>query len=172
AEPRDAKRGAAPAQFALARAHALLVELGQLERDHLRDAGVVHRYAVEHVGGFDRPAVVRDDDELRTVRQLAQRLREPSDIPLVERGIDLVEDTERRGLHAEDREEKRGRGERALAAGQVRERADALTRRPRIDVDARLLRIIGDAQARLPTVEEPLEEDAELAIDGHERRAE
>src|SRR2546428_254949 len=118
---------------------AMLVELVQLQRDHFRNAAVVHRDAVEHVGGLDRPAVVRDDDELRAVGELAQRLREAPDIALVERGVDLVEDAERRRLHPQDRKEQRRCGEGALAARQLRERTDALAGRPRVDVDARLV---------------------------------
>src|SRR5207237_8660864 len=107
---------------------ALLVQLRELQRDDLRHAAVVHGHAIQHVGGLDGRAVVRDDDELRAVGELAQRLREPADVALVERGIDLIEHAERRGLYAQDREEQRRRGKGTLAAGELRERSDALAR--------------------------------------------
>src|SRR5439155_5016621 len=159
-------------QVTLARALALLVQLRELERDDLRNAAVIHRHPVEHVDGLDRPAVVRDHDELRAIGELAERLRETADVPFVERGIDLVEDAERRRLHAEDREQERRGGEGALAARELREAADALSGGTRVDLDARILRIVGGPERRLPAVEQALEEDAELAVDRHERRGE
>src|SRR5206468_2749845 len=86
--------------------------------------------------------------------------------------IDFVEHAERRGSYAEDGQEKRRRGERALAARQLRQAADPLARRSRVDVDAGLLGILARAQRGLPAVEQALEEEAELAVDGLERRAE
>src|SRR2546423_14451857 len=109
---------------------------------------------------------------MRPVRQLAERFGEPADIALIERGVDLVEHAERRRLHPEDRKEQRRRGERALAARELRERSDALARRPRVDVDAGLVGILARPERRLTAVEQPLEEHAELTIDGLERRAE
>src|SRR5207249_6536038 len=153
-------------------AGARRVEVREPERNHLRYAGVIHRDPVDRIGGFDRPAVVRDDDELRAVGELAQRLREAADVALVERRIDFVEHAERRGSYAEDGQEKRRRGERALAARQLRQAADPLARRSRVDVDAGLLGILARAQRGLPAVEQALKEEAELAVDGLERRAE
>src|ERR1700737_1682788 len=148
----------------LARALALLVQLRKLQRDHLRDAAIVHGHAVEHVGRLDRAAVVGDEEELRPVGELAQRLREAADVALVERGIDLIEDAEGRGLDTQDREKQRRRCQRPLATGELRETTDALARGPSVDLDAGILGIVRGAERGLPAVEQALEEETELAI--------
>src|SRR5437867_2205548 len=160
------------AGYGLARPFALRVEIREAQRDHLRHAGVVHRDAVQHVGGLDRSAVVRDHDELGSVGELAERLREPADVAFVERSVDLVKHAERRRSHAQDGEEQCGRGEGALATGELREAPDPLARRSRVDVDARIFRIFSGPQRRLASIEEALEEDTEFAVDGLQRRAE
>src|SRR5262245_33523578 len=66
-----------------------LAELVQVHRDELRHARLLHRHAVEVVGRFHRPLVVRDDDELRTIRHLAHELVVAIDVRLVERRVDL-----------------------------------------------------------------------------------
>src|SRR3970282_2251518 len=47
--------------------------LRQTHRDDLRDAGDLHRYAVEHVRGLHRALVVGDDEHLRALGELAQQ---------------------------------------------------------------------------------------------------
>src|SRR4051794_10094867 len=66
---------------------------------------------------------MRDDDELRAVREPAQDAEEAVDVQIVERRLDLVEDVERARLGEEDREQERERGQRLLA---TREQAQAL----------------------------------------------
>src|SRR5205814_2283982 len=79
---------------------------------------------------------------------------------------------------AQGRKEERRGHERAVAAGQLGEAPDALDRWTGVDVDARLIVGIAPgaritrAQGGLPSVEQPLEEDPELAVDGLERGAE
>src|SRR5687767_11153955 len=70
--------------------------LVQLQRDQLRDAGLLHGDAVEPVGDLHGLAVVRDQDELRLVLHAAEHLDEAPDVGVVERRVDLVEQAERR----------------------------------------------------------------------------
>ena len=115
---------------------------------------------------------MRDHDELGPVGELAERLREPAHVALVERGVDLVKHAERRRPHAQDREQQRGCGQRALAAGKLVEAADALPGWPCVDVDPWLFWIVARAQRGLPAVEEPLKEQSKFAVDSLHRRAE
>src|SRR5712691_9066555 len=161
---------------------ALRAHLREAQRDYLRDPVVVHGNAVEHVGRLDGAAVVRDEHELRAVGELSERLREPADVALVERGVDLVEHAEGRGPYTQDREQQGRRGKRALAAGELVEASDPLARGPRVDLDARLLvavrfalsarAFVARPERRLAAVEQPLEEEPELAVDRLQRRAE
>jgi hypothetical protein len=59
---------------------------------------------------------VRDDDELRTVGVAAEELDEATDVCVVERGLDLVEQVERVRLRQEEREQEGDRAESLLAA--------------------------------------------------------
>src|SRR5262249_3081321 len=79
---------------------------------------------------------------------------------LVERGIDLVQETERRGLIAEDREEERERRHRFLAARHQRDMAEALARRLRDHVDAGLEDVVSlfEDEVGAPAAEEDLED--------------
>jgi hypothetical protein len=89
---------------------------------------------------------VRDHDELGAIGELAKRLSEATDVPFVERRVDLVEHAKRRGPHPQDREEQGRRRKGALAAGQLVEAPDPLPRRACIDVDPRLVWIIARAK--------------------------
>ncbi len=83
-----------------------------------RDPGLLHGHAVYGVGGFRGGArVVRDDDELRIRLEFVQHLHEAADVRVVERRVDLVEQTERARLRQENSEQKREGYERSLAAG-------------------------------------------------------
>ena len=106
------------------------------QADDAADRVVADGHAVEGVGGLDRAAVVGDHDELRLVGEAAERIGEPPDVGLVERGIDLVEDAERHRPDLEHREQQRDRGQGPLAAGQHRERLLLLAGRPGDDLDA------------------------------------
>src|SRR4026207_2300856 len=88
----------------------------ELNRDQLRDAWFLRCHPVQTVRNLHRPAVMRDEDELRPVEHAAQHLHEPSNIGVVERRIDLVEQTERARLVLENRKHQRDRGQRLFAA--------------------------------------------------------
>ena len=113
------------------------LRLVEPQADDPRHRVVADGHAVQRVGGLDRAAVVGDDDELRLVRQAPERVREPADVRLVERRIDLVEHAERDRPDLEHREQQRDGGQGALAAGQHRERLRLLAGRPGDDLDAR-----------------------------------
>ena len=78
----------------------------KLATDHLRDAVAAHRNAVERIGRFHRPLLVRNDDELSAVTVEPQQFKEAPDIQIVERSFDLVEDVERTWLGQEDGEQE------------------------------------------------------------------
>src|ERR671934_2146413 len=65
--------------------------LGQPARDDLRDAVGAHRHAVEEIGRLDRLLLVSDHDELSPLGVAPEQLDEATDVRVVERGLDLVE---------------------------------------------------------------------------------
>src|SRR6188472_3203536 len=73
-------------------------------RHDLGDSVAAHADAVEDVGRLHRAALVRDDDELRAVGVSLDETQEAVDVPVVERGLDLVHDVERAWAREEDRE--------------------------------------------------------------------
>ena len=131
------------------------------------DAALLHRHAPQPVGRGHRPLLVRDDDELAPVEELAQHAREAGRVRLVERRVHLVEDAERARLAPEDREQERDRGERLLAAGEERERAQFLARRAGGDLDAGLQHVepVFQNDVRLPAAEQLAEQFLEVAAD-------
>src|SRR5947208_2342022 len=94
---------------------------------------------------------MRDHDELRASRVLAQQRDEAADVRVVERRLHLVEEVERTGPRKEQREEERDRAERLLAAREKRQPLHPLARRPQLDLDPRLaLLVLGVRQAQTP----------------------
>src|SRR5262249_50588270 len=89
-------------------------------RDDLRHAVGAHGDAVQDVRRFHRSFLVRDHDELRSVGVTPEQLDEASDVRVVERRLDLVEEVERARPREEQREEERDRAESLLAPGEQR----------------------------------------------------
>ena len=79
----------------------------------------------------------------------ANHLVVSSDVGLVERGIDLVEDAERRRSNLENGEDEAHRGERLLAAAHELDAGELLARRLGDDVDSRLEHVLGVGQSQL-----------------------
>src|SRR5262245_44796684 len=52
----------------------------QLDGDQFRDAGLLHRHAVETVGNLHGLAIVRDHDELRVLLHAAEHFHEAADV--------------------------------------------------------------------------------------------
>ena len=117
--------------------------------------------------------VVGDDQEAgrRAARDLVDQVAEPADVRIVERGVDLVEHADRRRIGQEDGEQQRERGQRLLAAGQQRERLQALARRARHDLQAGLERVVGIDQREMgaAAAEQTGEQFAEMRVDRRER---
>src|SRR5436190_23453345 len=114
----------------------------QLNGNQLRNARLLHCDAVQPIRNLHRPPVVRDEDELRAVEHPAQHVDESSDVRVVERRVDLVEQAEQARLVPEDREHQRDGGERLLAARQQLHALQPLARRRGDDVDAAFERIV------------------------------
>src|SRR5450830_351274 len=106
--------------------------------DELRHSRLFLRDAVEGLRGLHRPLVVRDEDELCLLGKLHEERREAVDVRLVERGIDFVEDAERRRLVLEDRDEECDGRERLLAAREESDRLVPLARGLRHDLETRV----------------------------------
>src|SRR6185436_1242965 len=115
-------------------------------------------------------------------------LAEAPDVVVVERRVDLVQQTERRRIELEDREHERHRGQRLLAARQLVDRAVPLARRTRHDRNARVEDVLAGQlqvsvtaaeqfreallQTGIDAVERVLEARARLAVDLADRRFE
>src|SRR5438067_3252771 len=141
----------------------------------LRDAVAAHRDPVQDVGGLHRALLLRDHDELRTVRVPAQQRDEAAAVRVVERSLDLVEQIERTGPGEEQGEEERDRAERLLAARQERQPLHLLARGPQLDLDAGLALLVlrvGQAQAPFATREERRGDVCEIPLHGVERLGE
>src|SRR5690606_21897474 len=90
---------------------------------------------------------------------------ESPDVRVVQGRIDLVEQTERRGVELEDREHERNRRQGLLAAGQQMDRAVSFARRPRHDRHARIEHILAvQLEIRMPAAEEARKQAPEPLI--------
>ena len=87
--------------------------------------------------------VVGYDDELGVLDELPEHLREPADVRLVERRVELVQQAEGRRHDEVEREEKRHGGKRPLAAGKQRDVLEAGARRLHHDLDPALQDVVG-----------------------------
>ncbi len=118
---------------------------------------------------------MRDHDELRPVGVRAQQLGEATDVRVVERRLDLVEEVERARPGEEEREEERDRTERLLATGEQRQARHALPGRAQLDLDAGLFALLlglGHPQPPLAAGEERRSDVVEVLLDGGERLGE
>ena len=105
--------------------------------------------------GFHRRLVVGDEQELHLLAHLADHRGEAADVGFVQRRVDLVEQAERRGIEAEDREHQRHRGHRLLAAGQQRDVGHALAGRARHDRHAGVEQVLaGEFQVGVAAAEQ------------------
>ena len=85
-----------------------------------------------------------------SLRNSCDEVEESVEVHVVERGLDLVEQIERRRPGAEHREQERQRGERALATGQQRQPPHVLARRARLDLDPVFSRSSGSVRKTRP----------------------
>ena len=84
--------------------------------NELRDARLLHCYAVENRTHFHRLAIMRHDDELRLPTHVGEHFVEAAHVGFVERRVHFVEDAEGTWLITEHRDEQRERRERFFAA--------------------------------------------------------
>ena len=111
-----------------------------------------------------------DQDELGVVRHVPHVLREAGDVDVIQRGLDLVEDTERGGRDFQDGEQQRDGGQALLAAGQKVDVLDVLARGLDLDADGAFqdVRFIFEDQGRFAAAEEFGEGGAEGLVDAGE----
>src|SRR5262249_53590227 len=143
----------------------------QLDRDQLGDAWLFHGDAVKAIGDFHCLAIVRDQDELRVLLHATQHLDESTDIRVVERGIDLVEQAERAWLVLEQAEHQRDGRERLLPTRQQLHALQAFARRLRDDLDAAFKRVVlvEQRQPGATTAKQGAESLLKVVIDCRER---
>src|SRR5215469_14289191 len=81
----------------------------EIDRDELGDAALDHGYAEEAIDARHRDAVVRDHQETSAggVGNLPEEAAESFDIGVVERRVDLVEDTNRCRIGQKNRKDQR-----------------------------------------------------------------
>ena len=146
------------------------VNLFQIEFEQFGDAVLLHGDAVEDIGGLHGAAAVGDDDELGLVAHPAQILRKADDVGVIQRGLDLVEDAEGRGVDGEDGEIDADGHQRLLAAGQGFQVLDDLARRGHPDVDAagEHVALIFQHKAGLAAAEQFGKDAAKVLVDGPE----
>src|SRR3954453_18780702 len=85
--------------------------------DDRRDAVSAHGHAVERVADLHRALLVGDHEQLALCAELLVDLEQAAQVGVVERGLDLVEDVERRRPSLEQRDEEGDRDQRPPAAG-------------------------------------------------------
>src|SRR5256886_6338952 len=158
----------------------LLTERGlgvEVDRDELREPGLLHGDAVENVGRLHGLPIVGDDEELGPARQLPQHAQEPMDVGVVEGRIHLVENAERARPEVEDREQERQARQRTFAAREQRHGLQPFAPGLCHQIDTgveRVTALFGLDQPELgpAPLEETLEELAEVAVDLLERLSE
>src|SRR6266852_4801640 len=80
--------------------------------------------------------IVRDDDELRTLLELAHQRGEGRQAELIERGVDFVHHAKRAGIQQEEGENQRHRAQRFFTARQQANFLDLLASGLDEDIDA------------------------------------
>src|SRR5690606_37936775 len=110
---------------------------------------------------------VRDDDELRIRRHGANGVVVATYVGLIERGVNLVEDAERRRLVLEDCKDQSCGRERLLSAAHQLDVSKLLARRLSNDVDACIEKVIGVSELELSaaTLEQTSERLLEQVVD-------
>ena len=86
----------------IALGNQIRTDIIQIQPQNLRHAVLLHGDAVQNIGGFHCAAAVGDDDELGMVGHAAQVLCVPRDVDVVQCGLDLIQEAERRGVDVED----------------------------------------------------------------------
>ncbi len=112
-----------------------------------------------------------DDDDLRLLSQLFEQAEQSAQVHVVEGGLHLVHDVERRWTGTKDRDQHRHRGQRLLATGEQRQSGNLLARRAGFDLDAGGEHVVGlgQPQPSFTTGEQCGEHAAKFAFHVYER---
>src|SRR5690606_343047 len=94
-------------------------EFAQVDRNHTGDTFFDHGNTIDDVGRSHRAFVVRDNDELTVFAEGPDDVVELVDVGIVERCVDLVENTERSRFQQVHAEQQRRGGQRLLPTGQL-----------------------------------------------------
>ena len=120
-----------------------------------RDTRLIHRYTNQLFAHFHRHLVVGDEQELRGRRHLFHQLAEAIGVGIIQRRIDLVQQTEWCRIQAEQREHQRQCGQCFLATRQQLDRLHFLARRLRKYLQTRIENFLaGQAQVRVAAAEQ------------------
>jgi hypothetical protein len=84
---------------------SLIGKAPEIDGHEFTYARFLHGYAIDHIHRTHGLFVVRYDDELRVVAELLDHLREFANVRIIQRRINLIEDTERRRFDEVDREQ-------------------------------------------------------------------
>ena len=108
-----------------------------------------------------------DHEELAVLAQLLVDLQQPAEVGVVERGLDLVEDVERRRPGLEQRDQEGHRHQGALATGEQGEPLDLLAGWPGLHLDAGGEHVagVGEDEPPLAAREQPREDVVEGRAD-------
>src|ERR1700722_183956 len=149
------------------RGGATLLMRAEAHADHLGDAGLLHGYAVDHVGGLHHALGMSDEQELRVSAKRVQQICQATHVGLVKRSIDFVEHAEGAGLELEDSHQQSQSSERFFSARKQQHILQFLTRWRSHNFKSALGLIlnVGKAQEGLSTLEESRENVAEVLVD-------
>src|SRR5688572_26487847 len=104
-----------------------------------RDTRLLHRDSINGIGRLRRRTrVVRDHDELRVGLETIEHAHEMSDVLVVERGVDLVEETERARLGEKNTKQERERDECLLTTREQMNSLGALPARRSVNLNVSL----------------------------------
>src|SRR5204862_110335 len=109
-----------------------------------------HGDSIQDVGDLHRALLVRDQQDLRMLRESLDESQEPVQVDVVEGRLDLVQEVERTRPRAEDREEERQRREGPLAPREERYALYPLPPRPCFQLDAGREEVGGLGERQLP----------------------
>src|SRR5215471_13385333 len=144
---------------------------GKLDRDQFRYARVFHRYAVERARRLHGALAVRDNHKLRLSAHLDDLVGEASDVHVVERRVNLVEQAERAWTVFEYRQDQRHGGHGLLAARQQQNILKPLARRLRDDLDPAFenVSLVDQLHLAMAAAEQLDKHLLEIFVDGGER---
>src|SRR5688500_18952337 len=85
---------------------SLILHLVEFYTHNLADTVLLHRHTIKHIGHANRALVMGNNDELRVGKKTLQHTNETGDVRLIQRRIQLVQNTEGTWLHLVNREEQ------------------------------------------------------------------